>query len=342
VVAESPQVWCVTPSSSGGWGPVTALASLTARLWETEARLTHPSKDYGVLRKVASLAPRLRGSKPPLLAIVSHPGDMLSLIESEVLLGRFSSVHVWVIDSFWAERIPRFARTRHTVDHVWVTDAELVDHYAHVMGVPCGWAPWGTDALDLAVATERSVDVLRLGRQPAAWDDDQANSASLATRGLTYAGRFPDQGNGEANQREVLRQLSSAKVVLTSGNLAGGGNYVHQTRAYISARFTDAVNCGTPIAGQFPACLAADLIPEEARVPIDVTSRHAGLDSLEAATMGWTPDLAARLHAHALETLDWRHRIRNISEAAEITTATLERELLRLERSFTVEPEALS
>ena len=142
-----PQVWCVTPSASGGWQPVVALAELVARIWETTPTFLHPPRNYTIGRKLLSTVPRLRGQRPPLLIIAAHPGDLLSLAEPRTLLGRFSQVGAWIIDSFWDERIPLFARMGFFIDHVWITDAELVDHYADVMKVPCGWAPWGSDAL---------------------------------------------------------------------------------------------------------------------------------------------------------------------------------------------------
>ncbi|MGA4670206.1 hypothetical protein ACPCG0_10505 [Propionibacteriaceae bacterium Y1923] len=321
----------MTPASSGGWGPVTALAHLVARLWEAQLVEVHPTKDYSLPRKLASMLPRLRGRRGPLLVIAAHPGDLLALADARVLLGRFDQVGAWVIDSFWDERIPRFARERRTIDRVWVTDAELVERYATAMRVPVGWAPWGSDALGWPGSSARDVDVLRLGRQPAAWNDNEANRALFAERGLSYQGSFPgSQTDGLANQREVIRQLSRAKVVLASSNLASPADYTHRTRDYITARFTDAVTCGVRIAGQFPQVRAASLIPEAARVEVDVSTREAGIEAIAAAVGGWTESASLSLHAHALAALDWRHRVREISEELGVETPTLTQELSQL------------
>ncbi|MGA4507731.1 hypothetical protein ACQB6R_01700 [Propionibacteriaceae bacterium G1746] len=325
----------MTPASSGGWGPVTALAHLVARLWETTLVEIHPTRDYGVPTKLASMLPRLRGRRGPLLVIAAHPGDLLALADARVLLGRFDQVGAWVIDSFWDERIPRFARERRTIDRVWVTDAELVERYASAMRVPAGWAPWGSDALGWPGSSGRDVDVLRLGRQPQAWGDDDANRALFAERGLSYQGTFTgSQTDGLVNQREVVRQLSRAKVVLASSNLASPSDYTHPTRDYITARFTDAVTCGTRIAGQLPQVQAASLIPAAARVEIDVSSREAGINAIATAVAAWTEGASQRLHSHALAELDWRHRIREISEALDVTTPTLTAELAALDAAI--------
>lgn len=336
---DNPQVWYVSPSSSLGWGPVTALAHLVGRLWQTEVLEIHPARDYGKLRKLASLLPRRRGSAPPLLIIAAHPGDLLALADIRVLLGRFSLVGAWIIDSFWDERIPRFARERRTLDHVWVTDAEQVDHYAARMRVPCGWAPWGSDALDWPGSPGRDVDVLRLGRQPPAWDDDVANLAVLARLGLTYQGRFPGHGDGLVSQRLVVDQVARAKVVLASSNLASPAGYTHPTRDYLTARFTDAVTGGAMIAGQIPQAKAAALIPQMARVEIDVSQHAAGLGPISEAVAAWSPEIESKLRAHALAHLDWRHRIRDISAAMGVSTATLTAELQRLDAALTTSGE---
>lgn len=328
--SDRPQVWYVSPSSSLGWAPVTALAHLVARLWQTEVTEIHPTKDYGKLRKLASMLPRRRGSAGPLLIIAAHPGDLLSLADVRVLLGRFSQVGAWIIDSFWDERIPRFARERRTIDRVWVTDAGLVDRYAQMMGVPCGWAPWGSDALAWPGSSGRDVDVLRLGRQPEAWARDDDNRAVLSAHGLSYQGSFPGNDDGLISQRLVVDQIARAKVVLASSNLASPAPYTHPTRDYITARFTDSVAGGALIAGSFPTAPGAELIPDAARVSIDVSSPQAGIEDIARAVAGWTSDTEATLRRHALSHLDWRHRIRDISAELDVTTPILERELADL------------
>lgn len=337
-----PQVWCVTPSAGGGWQPVVALAELVARLWETTPTFLHPTRDYTVARKVLSLTPRVRGNRAPLLIIAAHPGDLLSLADGRVLLGRFSRVGAWIIDSFWDDRIPLFARMAHTIDHAFITDAELVDRYAEVMKTPCAWAPWGSDVLAVRgrLPIARDIDVLRLGRQPAAWEDDATNQHMLAEHGLSYQGRFP-AAPGATNQPQVRDYLLRSKVVLASSNLASPATYTHPTRDYITARFTDAVACGTLIAGQPPRCLAADLLPAQGMIAMDITSREAGVAYLQQAVEDWAPMASAALHAHALTHLDWRHRIWDISREFGVDTPSLAKELSRLDDAISAAAAAL-
>lgn len=329
------EVWCVTPSSSGGWGPVTALAELTGRVFQADVRFIHPSRPYGPARKAFAHLPRRRGGGGrSLLLVAAHPGNLLSVAEAPVLAGRFDRVGAWIIDSFWDELLPRFARHRNTFDRLWVTDGELVDRYSEATGAPTGWLPWGTDALqaqqDHDLTASRSVDVLRLGRQPSAWDDDDSNRAALSRAGLSYQGRFPLATDGSANQRTVHDQLRRAKVVLASSSLDSPSAYRHPARDYLSARFTDAVANGTLIAGSPPRCQAADLLPAEALVPMDVSSLEAGLPALRAALETYDTRAPLRLSRHALRTLDWRHRIRTIADELELSAATLDQELAQI------------
>ncbi|GAB3578085.1 hypothetical protein [Calidifontibacter terrae] len=324
-------VWCATPDSSGGWGPITALAHLAARLWHTEPVFIHPSRPYGHLRKLLSMTPRRRAGDRNLLIIAAHPGDLLSLARPGMIAGRYDVVGAWIIDSFWTERIPRFARERHSIDHVWVTDGELVDHYSNAMGLDARWLPWGTDAL-LATSNEvgpKPIDVFRLGRQPAAWDDDELNAASLAGAGISYQGRFPLAPDGAQNQRLVIDHLLRSKVVLASSSLASPADYAHPSRDYISARFTDAVACGTRIAGQRPRCQAADLIPDAAWIELPA-ARDEALAQLRSAVSDHTNQRVIDLQIAALDRLDWRHRLRAISDTLGSPTAILAQEMDQL------------
>lgn len=326
-------VWCVTPHSSGGWGPVTALGELAGQVFGTTTRFIHPQREYGRLRKAASLMPRPSFRDRALLLIAAHPGDLLSLTSPAAALGGFDRVGVWIIDSFWDERIPLFARKTRAIDHVWITDGELVDRYRSAMRIPCEWLPWGTDALAAQPIPDKSVDVLRLGRQPNAWEDDDLNRAAVQSVGLSYQGRFPMSPRGSKSYREVLDQLRRAKVVLGSSSLDSPTDYRHPTRDYISARFTDAVACGARIAGSRPQCMAADELPEEAWVPIDIRSRSRGAAELREAILQHDPQRSARLAKHALQRLDWRHRLRKIADGLKVSAPELDAQLALVHRT---------
>lgn len=301
-------------------------------MFGTTPRFWHPARPYGRGRKAASLLPQRRQGERSLLLVASHPGDMLALANPAAILGRYSRVGVWIIDSFWDERIPLFARRRHGVDAVWITDGELCERYSTAMSMDVGWLPWGTDALAQweQPPVDRVIDVLRLGRQPRSWDDDELNSTVLASAGLTYRGRFPDAGTGSANQAVVQRMLASSKVALASSPLASPGCYTHPTRDYISARFTDAAAAGTPVAGQPPRGLATGLLPRRLLVPMDISTRNAGLSTLREAVTRHDEELASELRREALKTLDWRHRFAVIAARLEVSALALNDDLARL------------
>ena len=61
----------MTPSSSGGWGPITALARLAGRVLEAPVRFVHPEREYSNLRKAVSLLPGRRAGHRALLLIAA-------------------------------------------------------------------------------------------------------------------------------------------------------------------------------------------------------------------------------------------------------------------------------
>ena len=327
-----PEIWLALPEVSGGWAPVTTMARLLATYWSAELRVFTPQRPYGRLLQGLSLLPRLRGSRPPLLIIAAHPGMLLSLVRPSLFAGRYSRIGAWIIDSFWDHLIPRFARATGHLDHVWITDGELVDTYSSRLRAPVDWAPWGADVLGQMSrsARERPVDVLRLGRQPATWADDAVNQRWAVREDLTYQGRFPAPASPEANHRAVLDQLLRTKVVLASSNLADEETYTHPTREYVTARFTDAAACGALIVGRLPRVQAMQVIPEISRVDVDMTDRGESEETVRAAVTTWTPDLSAQIRREALRSTDWRWRFHDISRTLGIATPTLDRDLAQI------------
>lgn len=325
-------VLCVTPSSSGGWGPVSSLAQLAARMWSTTPTFIHPRRDYGALRKAASMVPRRRGRARSLLIIAAHPGHLLSLAQPAVLAGSYDKVGAWIIDSFWDEWIPMFAKRRRFLDFLWITDGELLDTYSQATGLPVGWLPWGTDVLEALSSRPqpRTIDVLRLGRQPSGWDSDRENENLFAEAGLSYQGRFPHVPDGTADHRAVREHLQRAKLVLASSSLVSPTDYRHPERDYISARFTDAAAYGTLIAGQRPRCMAAQELADEIWVDIDPGSRSQSLRAIESAIVPYDAQRSSRVRRHAAANLDWRHRLARISEALDAPTEVIDDELRQL------------
>ena len=328
------QIMCVTPSAGAGWAPVTTMAQLMSRCLEAPLRLVHPARDYSRARRLLSLVPRRRGSKGHLILVAARPGDLLAMVGGAGHLKGFDSVSAWIFDSFWDDEIPRMARRATFVDHLFVPDAELVDVYARATRTPVTWLPWGTDSLAGGAGsftTQRSVDVLRLGRQPRAWDDDEATRRLLGSHGLSFDHCPPFSGRAEENQRIVRAALERSKVVLASGNASSAADYTHPTREYITARWTDAAAAGTVVAGTPPRCHALSLLPPDGLLHIPVDAAESGIPLLRRAVEAWTPKVAGDLHRHARAHLDWRRRFGTMAETLGIESATLRAELRRLD-----------
>lgn len=327
-------ILCVTPSAGGGWAPVTTMAGLMGRCLDAPVQFVHPPRDYSRLRRALSLVPRRRGDQGHLILIAARPGDLLAMVGGRPQFGGFESVSAWIFDAFWDEEIPRMARRASFLDHLFVPDAELVGVYETATHTPVTLLPWGTDTLAGAAGAfgpVRATDVLRLGRQPSAWDDDAASAALLAQRGLKFERCPPFSGDAEENQRTVRESLEGSKVVLASGNAFSAADYTHPTREYITARWTDAAASGTLVAGAPPRCDAVSLLPKSGLVDMPVGSAWEGVAILAEAARTWTPQRATELHVHARAHLDWRHRFKVVARTLGLEMDKLQTELRLLD-----------
>ena len=112
------------------------------------------------------------------------------------------------------------AQGRGHFDHIFITDRDLQDEWASATGSAIHWAPWGTDTLAIKeLPAERPVDLLRVGRQPAAWDDDRRTEEAASAVGLTFEGRPAMDPDPEVNQQNVRSALLRSKFVLAFSNL---------------------------------------------------------------------------------------------------------------------------
>src|SRR5690606_2233875 len=133
----------------------------------------------------------------------------------------------WVIDSFWTDRISRFARQRRHFDHLFITDRDLLDEWRLTTRAEVSWVPWGTDTLAVEpdAGEDRPVDLLRVGRQPGPWDNDELTRSRAAAVGLRMEGRPPMAADSHINQARVRTALLSAKFVLAFSNLVSPADY---------------------------------------------------------------------------------------------------------------------
>ncbi|MBK9475401.1 MAG: hypothetical protein IPL94_03940 [Tetrasphaera sp.] len=326
------RVVTVDLGAATGWDTVTLLGVLTARLLGAEHVLV-PGAGLGSWRsQAASLLPRRRGADVTLV-IAPQPVHLYAVLDRAHVWPGSELTAGWVIDAFWTDRIPAVARGGRHLDHLFVTDEEVVAEWQRVTGVPTTWVPFGADVLGRGRPglADRGVDLQRIGRQPEGWEDDAANERRCAAYGLTYAGRPAFVPDPDANQRSVESAMAAAKYTLSFSNLASPADYTHPTRAYLTGRWTDALAQGAVVAGIPPHCAATDrLLWPEATLILPSVDPDEGVPVIAAAAAAWTPDLARHNHAQALARLDWRWRIAELAGSLGLSSPVLDAELEEL------------
>ena len=323
-----------------GWDTVTLMAELLADVLEAELVRIPVQWATGRSARAASLLRRRRGSDITVV-IAPDPGRLYDVAHWRGLLHPSAVTVGWVIDSFWTDRIPRVAGTH--FDHLFVTDTEVVEEWRAATGVPVTCLPFGADVLRRGSSRhERTVDVQRVGRQPAAWEVDDRTTAEAAGRGLVMRGRVPFGTSADGNQRHLMAAMADTKFTLSFSNAVSPAPYTHPTREYLTGRWTDALASGAVVAGVPPDCaVAAELLWPGATLHLPPEDLHAGLAILEDAANAWSPAQAERNHAMALRRLDWRWRFAQLAEIVGVQTPTLRRELESLSGSIDASAGAL-
>src|SRR5215469_12330786 len=200
-----------------GYHPVKHMARLAAELLEGQLVVLE-SRFPTKLEKLESLLPRGRSGLPCLL-ICASPGELSSLFVLEKWRKRYGRLVAWVFDSFWLNLIPRFATLSGAFDYVFVTELEDINTWRKRLGVPVEWLPWGSDVLRLgSVNSCRRLDLLRIGRQPAEWDDDDLTRAVCQSRGLSFEGRPPTFADATQGERSLMAIESTTKFILAFSN----------------------------------------------------------------------------------------------------------------------------
>lgn len=321
-----------TDPGGRGWATVELLARLTAHLLDAElvTLATRPRIDR--VRRATGSLPRRR-SRSTCIVIAPQPAHLGSLLGADYLLRGYDRVVGWVIDSFLDDRIPRMAQHRGHYDQLFITDVELVDTWAERTGADTRWLPFGSNVLDQPVLPrERPVDLLRVGRQPEAWDDNEVTARAAARHGLSFSAGPPLDPDPQRNQAALLGAMRGAKLTLSFTNLVSPAVYTHPTRDYVTGRWTDALGSGAAVAGIAPRCEAGRrMLPEEGLVRLPDTALETGLAVIADAVAAWTPERADAIHLAALSTLDWRLRLVELAEAAGLSAPRLDDEMTRWE-----------
>lgn len=321
-----------TDPGGRGWATVALLADLLAHCLDAELVTTSTRPRLDRVRRAAGQAPRRRGSGT-CVVIAPQPAHLGSLLDAVYLFRGYDRVVGWVIDSFLDDRIPRMAQHRGHYDQLFVTDLELVETWASRTGTATAWLPFGSDVLDQPpLPDERPVDLLRVGRQPEQWDDNDVARRAAAELGLAFSAGPPLEPDPRTNQAALMAAMRGAKLTLSFTNLVSPAVYTHPTRDYVTGRWTDALASGAGVAGVPPRCGAGQhLLWDEALVRLPGTDLDRGLEVIAAAVSAWRPEHATRIHLQALRTLDWRLRFKTLVDSIDLAAPRLDDELARLE-----------
>ncbi|GAB2904232.1 hypothetical protein GCM10027027_20010 [Neomicrococcus lactis] len=325
-------------NATRGWGPIERLSTLAAEVFSAQLITVPARKSVSRLFWAKAGVPRNKGkdSGKSALLIVGVPGQLFALLEDPLWLGRYEQVAVWVIDSFWNERIPKALRGTRRIDWIWVTDSNDVPDWKSHFGNRVGVLPWGTDALrintEYSVASKH-IDLLRVGRQPLEYDDDVLTLSDASQLGINFAGR-PAFGSDESeSQRNLYRALATTKSVLAFSNLVDGSKYTHPTKEYVTGRWLDALASGAAIGGAFPNTeTSRSLVPEVGRFDVNALDRSRGLGEVRSWLQSWSEDKASVLRKHAVDHLDWRYRLASIDAHLDLGSRQLKEEIQQLKQ----------
>ena len=321
-----------TDPGGRGWATVELMAKLLAEHLEAEfvSLSTRPRVDR--VRRATGALPARRASRGTCIVVAPQPAHLGSLLTPHYLLRGYERVVGWVVDSFLEDRIPRMARGSSHYDELFITDAELTGVWQQITGTPTQWLPFGSDVLDQPdLPPARETDLLRVGRQPPAWGDDEVTAQDAARLGVVFSPGPAILRDPVANQAALMAAMRGAKFTLSFTNLVSPAAYTHPTRDYVTGRWTDALASGAAVAGVPPRCEAGErLLWDEGLLIVPADDREAGIERVRDASRAWRPELAWSIQARALQTLDWRLRFHELAQRLDLTSPRLDDELARL------------
>lgn len=319
-----------------GWVPITHLVDLTCRLLGGGLQQTGdaPISQRALLGRWLRQAPP--GGDKGALFIARSPNEVRQFLSLPTFPSPWRFRALWIIDSFRTSDLPS-PRLLSQFDVVAYCQAYDRPIYEAAVGERALLLPWGTNALELGSWDRpRPYDVLRLGRQPDAWEDDARSTKAAAGHGLTFHGRPPFVALSDMQRALMQDWYGQAKFIIAHSNLAAPAPYTHPTKEYITARWTDAIAAGAVVAGAQPHRDLALLDWPEATVDFKEIHLERNFDQLAGAVADWRPETALRNHIGALERLDWRWRLKTLCARLGIEAPALQRDLLALNTRISI------
>lgn len=318
----------VAVPSGAGWAPLHAMAELLARYTNSTIHTVDVCASLNAETKLLARLPRIKSGQNKCLVIASDPGQLYAVAQRSYVFRRYGAIYGWVIDSFWDDRIPKIAKSS-TYDRIFVTDFDDVQPWASAGVKTPGVLPWGADVWSafsdrLATLESKSTDLLRVGRQPQAYEDDDLTAALAARQGLNFAGRIPFGADDYDSYRLLHQALNKAKFLLAFSNSVSPAPYTHPTKEYITARWMDALASGVTVAGKVPnTSTVHKILWDSATIEIDYQNAQIGIAQVADAVSRWTPAQGEHQIRQALQHLDWRHRFVQLCEAMGEVPASL-------------------
>lgn len=335
-------IYVATPGGPG-WAPLHTMAELLGTYLKGNCEEVDATASLKPITKICAALPRVKVGQRLAVVIASDPGQLNAIAQTYLAFKPYAAIYGWVIDSFWDDRIPRIAKATKTYTTIFVTDAadKKAWEARDVRNVEV--LPWGTDVwsnLDarLVAADAKATDLLRVGRQPSAWEDDSHTAARAIEHHLVFRGR-PGFGNSVAESVAILNtELSRAKTVLAFSVRASPAGYTHPTKDYITARWLDALAWGAVVVGQRPESAATEeLLWEGATLDLSPTDVDAGLQTLSEVLPTLTPETARSNVLNSLESLDWRHRFKALLDCMGSNSPHLENDLRSMQDRLNTE-----
>jgi hypothetical protein len=315
------------PNHGAGWQPIIHLVSLLSRLLGAEVQEIGSGVGSAVRRMTRAVLPVRPTGEDVVIYLVFHPRHIQVAVGDPAFDQPAALRILWIVDSFWTEDAS--ARLLRNFDRVVYMQSADAGFYETASGGKALCAPWGADVLDLGgEGGVRDMDILRIGRQPDAWDDDARTAAAAAPLGLRFHGRPPLDTPYES----LMDYYRRSRFVVAFSNLAAPAPHTHPTKAYFTGRWTDALANGAVVAGVHPVEDAglADSLWDGALLSFDRIDLGENLAALARAAAAWTPEVARHNHLRALERLDWRWRLRDLAKWIGLSAPALDDDLGRL------------
>lgn len=315
------------PPTGNGWEPIRHLVHLTQQLLSAEIEEIGNGKLQLMRRFHRMLVQPPRAGNDIIIHFACHPGQIAKYVCSPLFERPAARRILWIVDSFWTNRIPKRLLTAY--DLVVFMQSYEQACYDRLSGGRSLYIGWGSDVLDLGSGSDkRTIDVLRIGRQPAEWDDDGRSAGVAEEFGLAFQGRPPMN----ISYSELMACYARSRYVVAFSNLVAPAPYTHPTKAYFTGRWTDAIASGAVVAGISPRqdTGISERLWNGSLLEFDGVDLRSNMAVLQLAVERWKPAIARRNHLNALMKLDWRWRIKRLADSLDLNCPKLEEDLERL------------